>query len=1069
MALDRRVYSINFAAGLDQKTDKKLTTKLTTADNVVMRKNGTIEKRTGFVADGVWSMTLADLNVQTTGPVKVFPFNDGEFVLTDNGSITVGNASIMKGFSYALRKTNNLWLSKFPAFNYVDSQVAYPCSMGSVQAVANIESITYAQADLINASATSDGTVIFDAKLKSALAVNGVYAFDTATEELAKDPNGIQASWPRSALISHTYSSTFSYQFQALTSSIVLYGFNGNTTAWNGGSGPLSLFSVSVDQSNPQLDSIAIGTKLFLAAKQASTTGIILCSYDTNNGATSLTVIPASTTVDLITIVNPAPQTDRVRLIYMRNNASMTALYAAYSLTLSIIGSATTLTVGTPGYGPSLIRQLAACENAPYNNGLTTFSVYFTQSSTTSLPIHTGWNFDYLNDGTTAPDLSNNCGTTTGAGCIKNCAIAAKPFLYNNSQFLLLYNNATAQQSYVLTKLHLGKLVPIARTHYGIAGPLGQNDSATLSQLNRVLRTPNQDLFYAPVKRVAFFRGSAGSVTSGYGYDLLRINFSQTQATPYTVAADETYLGGGYLSHFDGYGIIESGFLSSPVIASVSTTTTGGSLGAAAGSYGVVILKETTDNNGRNFKGQPSLPVTFTTSTTTGQATVVFTDGPNFLSVCSRPGQIKYSVFRTTNGGNIYYRDTGTSFSYTQFLQGDQLGIATGITAISLSLTISDSTLSGNDILYTQGGALPNFTPDSVQALACHSGRLFCDDANDSNIIRYSKQIVPGEGASFALANIINVPGGGPVTAIGSMDSSLVGFKRRKVFIVSGSGPDDTGLNGTFSDGQELFSDVGCINQRNLCRFKDGIVFKSVDKGFYLLTRDLQLQFIGADVENYNSKTVVSSEVVAMTDASGVVEECRFLCSDGTLLTYNYYNGQWTTATLAGCTDAVQAGGRYVVVNPSSTVSSSGKVFQQSLTTYLDAFSNTSQTYQMTVETGFIKTADVQGFQRIWKVQGLGESMGGGRISVEVGYDYETAYNETYTFSMASMTTPNYTGGAESVPQFDFVPVRQKCQSIRFRIKDYPTENGAVMKLTNLSLECGVKSGMFKLPAAKGS
>jgi hypothetical protein len=353
-------------------------------------------------------------------------------------------------------------------------------------------------------------------------------------------------------------------------------------------------------------------------------------------------------------------------------------------------------------------------------------------------------------------------------------------------------------------------------------------------------------------------------------------------------------------------------------------------------------------------------------------------------------------------------------------------------------------------------------------ALWHHDNRLFCEDPTDNTIVHFSKQIVEGEGVAFAQANIVRLPGYGRVTAGQSLDSNNLIFRARSILASGGQGPDDTGLNGSYSDGQVIFSDVGCIDQRNLCRFKDGIVFKSPDKGFYLLTRDLQLQFIGADVQDYNSKTVVSSEVVALTEASGAVEECRFLCSDGTLLTYNYYNGQWTTATLAGCTDAVQTGGRYVVVN-TSTTATNARVFQQSLTTYTDAFSNTSATYQMTVETGWIKTADVQGFQRIWKGQLLGEAQGDGAISVEVGYDYEAAYNESYTFQMSSMTTPNYTGGAVSAPQCDFVPVRQKCQAIRFRIKDYPGATGVVMKLTNISLECGVKSGVFKLPAAKGS
>ena len=515
-------------------------------------------------------------------------------------------------------------------------------------------------------------------------------------------------------------------------------------------------------------------------------------------------------------------------------------------------------------------------------------------------------------------------------------------------------------------------------------------------------------------------------------------------------------MGGGVMSQFDGAGKTESGFFSAPEIRAVSLSNGGAITGP--GTYSVVVVKECIDQAGYLHVGQPSIPFTFTTSSATNQALLTIIDGPNWIGNVERLGQIRYSVFRTQINGSIYYRNN--MFTVTT-------GTGTSFTPFSITVNVSDTVIASSDILYTQGGVLPHWTPDSCDVLFEHKTRLFCNDPSDDGALRYSNELVASEAPAFSAVSTVRIPGADRITAGCSLDSNAIIFRARSIYAISGDGPDATGQNGAFSPGQLIYADVGAINQDNICRFSQGVIFKSTDKGFFMLSRDLQVQFIGAEVENYNSKTVVSSEVVAMTEADGTVEECRFLCSDGTLLTYNYYNGQWTTATLAGCTDAVQTGGRYVVVNPSTTAASA-RVFQQSLSTYTDAFSNTSATYQMTVETGWVKTADVQGFQRIWKAQLLGESQGPGAISVEVGYDYETSYNESYTFNMSTMTTPNYTGGAISAPQFDFVPVRQKCQAIRFRIKDYPT-TGAVMKITNLSLECGVKSGVFKLPAAKGA
>lgn len=1069
MALERRVVSINFVSGLDQKTDTKLTTKLTTADNVVLRKNGTIEKRTGFVANGNWSLSA--------NPVKAFPFHDGEFVLSDYATDTIADSFTNgSGSLTTVSLGNHQHASARIATNWQPQEIAFRCSVETKQLWADGNSVTVAEVALCGASATQSGFVVANnmgvSTLPNPTSLTTPLAFDIDAETRSFLPSFLPVSttgW-RGRVVSLTSTSSTAVVFS------IQAGFSSNTTLYitnvsNTGS-PSSVSATVLGvlpNSVPFINAVAVGNKMFFMTKQVTTNNLLIGSYDPSNGAVSTTAVPnisgtnvSHTTFAIssnATLATPAPGTDRIRLFWKLNSGNTVQCFmSAYSLTLSQILAPTAITVGVTGFASASItttgevNEMGAVENV----GATSVFLAFTQLSITGLSYYTAWNAQYDNSGSV---ITGNTSVTPTYGMFGR--LASAPFMAHGKPSFFLNYNATAQSTYYMVSTFGPKLVPVAKVLSGVGGPIsnlvGANDLAVPS----VVASPDGDTFYTTLRKAVSFRllSTGIGITANVGAELVRVNLSQTQNFPYNQFAGSTFIGGGYLSQYDGSGTSDAGLLSAPVIASVSTTTTGGSLGAVGGSYAVQLVKELTDQGGLLHRSQPSLPITFTTSTTTSQATVIFTDGPDYRGVATRVGQIKYVAYRTTNGGSLYYRDNSTSFSTP---------IAVSLTPGTISMTVSDSTLSGGEPIYTQGGELPNWVPDGPSAMCVHNGRIFCNDPTDGSITRYSKPIVSGLAIEFSIVNTVPTPGVGRVSAYCSLDSNLIVFRKRSMLAITGDGPDATGQNGVFSEAQVLFDDVGCVDQRNLCRFKDGIVFKSPDKGFHLLTRDLQLQFIGADVEDYNSKTVVSSEVVAQTEAGGTVEECRFLCSDGTLLTYNYYNGQWTTATLAGCTDAVSTRGRYVVVNPTSTAANA-RVFQQSMTTYLDAFSNTSTTYQMTVETGFVKTADVQGFQRIWKVQGLGESMGGGRISVEVGYDYETAYNETYTFSMSSMTTPNYTGGAASAPQFDFVPVRQKCQAIRFRIKDYPTENGAVMKITNLSLECGVKSGVFKLPAAKGA
>lgn len=1023
MPLQKQVISINFATGLDTKTDGKLTTKLTTADNCVLRKTGTIEKRLGFVAFGSWN--IADT------PYKIFPFNDSVIVAASNSNsytpLGVASNGSISGLGLILPLVGN----SFTSFSG-GSQAYTQCTLKTYPYQNDISSLTVADCCVIGSSATQNGTLIvaYNSATDSRVAV-----IDTDTQSRRKFINtniGPPGSNPTAIrVVSVTPGSLTAYILANKQSSITItidsMLASSNTCA------SMSSFSGAGNSSvTPQLDAVVIGSKIYFAAN-GSGTNIFIGSFDTNTAATSVTTIPASITPSFIAIATSATGTDRIHLVWSNGNSS-TASYASYSLTLSQIQSATTFTANTlPIAGTSI--NLSAVEDS----GTTFIRTFCTIISSTGLPSFVAFE-----------NVSSSGVSSLGRTASKGCQLIAKPFLANTVPTVIMANTQTAQQSLVVSSEFPVDYSAIGRCHYGIAAPISTTGMNLPSVPSNGFGTR-----FTVARRANYFSAQSGSITVSYGGEVVEINLSNTQPIPYVSLPSLSYFGGGFLGRFDVVND-EHGFLSSPSIVTVSTTTSGGSM--TIGTYSAVILKEEIDGAGSYNASQPSQPYTFTISATTGSATVSLMD--SIFSYKGFNSRYRYVVYRTASNGSIYYRDQTS---------GDISFLMRSITAFTFSLTISDAALAGSSILYTQGGVLPRWTPDSCKVLFFHNSRLFCDDPTDETILRFSSEFAPGEGATFSYLNQIKFPGRGRITAGASLDSNGIVFRQRMIMLFNGNGPDQTGTNGTFSDGQILFHDVGCINQRNLCRFRDGIIFKSPDKGFYLLARDLQLHYIGADVETYNSKTVVSSEVVGLAEADGTAEECRFLCSDGTLLTYNYYNGQWTTAALDGCTDAVYSGGKYVVINPSTTAANA-RVFQQSLSTYTDDFrSPASVTYQMTVETAWIKTGDIQGFQRVYKAGVLGEAQGPGKFTVEVGYDYESAYAETHTATMSSLTAANYTGGQTSAPQTDFTPTRQKCQAIRFRIKDIPDPGGgAVVKITNLSLECGLKVGKFLLPASKG-
>jgi hypothetical protein len=1024
--LDKRVISINFVSGLDQKTDPKLTTRLTTADNVVIRKTGIIEKRPGFVANGTWTTSSI-----STNPVRVFPFGNGEFTISDwaTDNATATSDTSFRGVQRIQGRIGNNWINAQP-YEFA--------TVNSLPFIANTDSIYKTDTVIIAASATQKGVMVgFAQNLNNVATTIIAMDLDTGYQSFSAANNS-----GTSRMVTFSATSLTAYCASISTNGDILftsYDSRGIQTAVTTVSATV-LTGVSVP------DVVALGSKLYFTAPR-SATQFTLGSIDVNTSATSLTVISSSVTnVYTMVLATPIPTTDRLRIFF--NTASNTSIYyTTYSLTLSVIQSITSF---LPLVGLTLgMSQLAACENTGGTSSSLWGSIaHGITANGTQLVSRSGWFGEYSNAGVS--QISS--GAASATALFPGSVLSSKPFLVHGQPHALIsitsnQVNVSQQASTFLVRRVGSHHVPIARIHYGIG-------NGAIEGLAGSLPSPmsyDGDIFYSPVRRANYFRAASGSISVAYSVDSASFNFSQSQSLCTAELANSTYISGGFLQENDGSSIFEAGFLTPPSVIQSSTTSSGGAL--TAGQHALVVVKEYVNEQGKMFIGTPSLPYTLTVPGN-GSITVVFTDWPSTRNSNTRRDGNRYAIYMTQAAGSIYYRVRSVTTSVDV---PDSIGF---------SISSSDSSIAGGDVLYTQGGLLPRWTPDAPSVLCAHKGRLFCNDPTDNSIIRYSLSIASGEGVSFAQSNLILIPGVGRITAISPLDSQLIVFRRGHIFVVSGDGPDDTGTNGSFSDGQLLYADIGAVDQTHVIRFSQGLIFKSPDKGFYFLSRDLQLSYIGADIESYNSKTVVSSEVVGLQEASGTAEECRFLCSDGTLLTYNYYAQAWTTATLAGCTDAVQTGGRYVVVNPSSTAANA-RVFQQSLSTYTDAFSNTSVTYQMTVETGWVKTADIQGFQRIWNVAVLGEAQGPGDISVEVGYDYESAYNEAHTATMSSLTAANYTGGAVSAPQCNFIPARQKCQAIRFRIKDYPT-TGAVMKLTNISLECGVKAGTFKLPPSKG-
>jgi len=244
-------------------------------------------------------------------------------------------------------------------------------------------------------------------------------------------------------------------------------------------------------------------------------------------------------------------------------------------------------------------------------------------------------------------------------------------------------------------------------------------------------------------------------------------------------------------------------------------------------------------------------------------------------------------------------------------------------------------------------------------------------------------------------------------------------------------------------------------------------MFKS-RKGIYLLARNMSLVYIGSNVEEFNDLTISSAQVIPEEN------QVRFTTSDGVALVYNYYARQWAAFSNFRALSSITIDDDYYYLRTDDVI------FQENETGFTDA----GTPVNIKLETGWISFADVQGFQRVYRMLLLGDFKSPHKIRVRVAYDFADAFIQEVVIDTADFndntrygeyspygepTTIPY-GGDGNVLQMRIDLKRQKCQSIKFRIEEIQddTENiGEGLSLSNIMIEVGQKIGANKIDTGR--
>lgn len=639
---------------------------------------------------------------------------------------------------------------------------------------------------------------------------------------------------------------------------------------------------------------------------------------------------------------------------------------------------------------------------------------------------------------------------------VRSLGLASKACLVNGISYMLGLYSSDFQPTYFLIDENGKVILKLAYSNGGIYYNLGLPSITVDSNI---------------IKFSYFFKDlidpinkSQGATISAGVYSQVGINLATVQIGTSNIITSEIgenlNLTGGITWSYDGYSIVEQGFNVWPDYVETTTATTGGFLEDQT--YFYQVTYEWTDNQGNIFRSSPSIPVEQITTGGDTSANTIHVPTLRLTYKTSTP--VKIVIYRWSTANQIYYQVT----SLTSPLLNDPT-----IDQVTFVDTFADADIIGNSIIYTTGGVIEDIAPPPSKTMALFKSRLFLVDAEDPNLLWYSKQVIeatPVEMSDLFTIFIAPTTGAqgstGPTECLSAMDDKLIAFKKDAIYYITGSGPDNTGANNDFSDPIYITGTVGCANQRSIVLTPSGLMFQS-DKGIWLLGRDLSTQYIGAPVEDFTIESqVVSALVIPETN------QVRFSMASGVTLMYDYYYGQWGTFTGIPSISSTLYEGLHTFIN------SLGQVFQENPGSYIDG----SNPVLMSFSTGWFNFSGLQGFQRAYFFYLLGQYLSPHKLNLEIVYDFDPGITQTTLATPINISSSwgsdplwgssSPWGGGSNVEQYRVFLNKQKCETFQIKLSEvydssqgFPAEAG--LTLSGINLIYGIKKGYRTIQASQ--
>lgn len=483
---------------------------------------------------------------------------------------------------------------------------------------------------------------------------------------------------------------------------------------------------------------------------------------------------------------------------------------------------------------------------------------------------------------------------------------------------------------------------------------------------------------------------------------------------------------------------------------STVTATVTPSANVGVGTHSYVALYSCLDANGRKWRSPPSLPATVTTTPLFPGVTAV----AQCLNFTGRSCMIEF--YRTpTNGDGQQYNKVASVTNNAQ------------ASTAQFNDNLTDLQIAEQEELFTDGGILPGTPLPGISFQAIFQNRIWTVSPENPQSLFYSNpddsgSSGGGDGLLFDTTNlsldIIDVHG--PITAIKPMDTCLVVFKKDAIYFVIGNGPDGTGAAGSYQS-TLIASGIGCSNPRSIVlqvgsgTQSDGVWFQSNSKrsGWFTVLRGGTIENTGAGIRKYSNEQVISALVYP------ALSQIRWYTVSGRTLIWDWVSKLWSTNTNQGCLSAVV----YQDVPTYAISSHSGYILQEQTGLYQEGtISSTYVPISTALASPWLSLANLKGWERIYRIQGVGSTAGAHTLTIKAYGDYDdTNLLGTYTKSF---------NGTSTDWSWELRPSVQKLDSLKLVITATDpigaTAGTAGFKITGVTLIVGVKKGIKKLSDA---